>query len=114
VAPMFVRDKSIGIIAVGSSRAGEGYSKDDLEMFKNFAAQAAVSIENTQLYERLQERTWELSALSRPPSKLVTLTPSVTRRASPSMPWPLRSRWGSMGTRSRRYAWRVFCTTWAR
>ena len=55
VAPMFVRDKSIGIIAVGSSRAGEGYSKDDLEMFKNFAAQAAVSIENTQLYERLQD-----------------------------------------------------------
>ncbi len=55
MAPMLVRDKSIGIIAVGSSRGGEGYSKDDLEMFKNFAAQAAVSIENTQLYERLQD-----------------------------------------------------------
>ena len=55
MAPMLVRDKSIGIIAVGSSRGVEGYSKDDLEMFKNFAAQAAVSIENTQLYERLQD-----------------------------------------------------------
>jgi HD-GYP domain-containing protein (c-di-GMP phosphodiesterase class II) len=54
LAPMLVRDKVVGVLAVGSSEPGENYSKDELEMFKNFAAQAAVSIENTQLYERLQ------------------------------------------------------------
>ncbi len=54
LAPMLVRDKVVGVLAVGSSRPGENYSKDELEMFKNFAAQAAVSIENTQLYDRLQ------------------------------------------------------------
>ncbi len=54
VAPMLVRDRVVGVIAVGSTRAGEDYTRDELEMFKNFAAQAAVAIENTQLYERLQ------------------------------------------------------------
>lgn len=55
VAPMTVREKVLGILAVGSSRPGEDYGRDELEMFKNFAAQAAVSIENTQLYQRLQD-----------------------------------------------------------
>jgi HD-GYP domain-containing protein (c-di-GMP phosphodiesterase class II) len=55
VAPMLVRDQAIGVLAVGSSRQGAIYSQDDLEVFKNFAAQSAVSIENTRLYERLQD-----------------------------------------------------------
>lgn len=55
IVPMLVRDKSIGILTVGSSRTSEDFGRDDVEMFKNFAAQAAVSLENTQLYERLQD-----------------------------------------------------------
>lgn len=54
IAPMLVRDKVLGVLAVGSSRVGEDYSGDELEMFKSFAAQAAISFENIQLYERLQ------------------------------------------------------------
>jgi HD-GYP domain-containing protein (c-di-GMP phosphodiesterase class II) len=54
-APLTVRDKSIGVISVGTARRGETYSNDDLELFSNFAAQAAISVENTQLYERLQD-----------------------------------------------------------
>jgi len=50
-----VRDKAIGVISIGSSKVGERYSSDDIELFGNFAAQAAVALENTQLYERLQE-----------------------------------------------------------
>lgn len=53
IAPLKVRDKVIGIIAV-ASKPGAEYDRDDLELFASFAAQAAVSIENTQLYERLQ------------------------------------------------------------
>jgi HD-GYP domain-containing protein (c-di-GMP phosphodiesterase class II) len=55
VAPMLVRDKAVGVLAVGTRRPGESYSRDEVEMFKNFAAQAAVSIENVRLYQRLQE-----------------------------------------------------------
>lgn len=55
VTPMLVRDKAVGVLAVGTRRPGESYSKDEVEMFKNFAAQAAVSIENVRLYQRLQE-----------------------------------------------------------
>ncbi|MBU1943397.1 MAG: GAF domain-containing protein [Actinobacteria bacterium] len=54
-APLKVRDKGIGVIAVASSGPGETYSAEDLQMFDNFSAQVAVSIENTQLYDRLQD-----------------------------------------------------------
>lgn len=53
-APLKVRDKTVGVIGVAAGD-GERYTEDDLELFENFAAQAAVSIENTQLYERLQD-----------------------------------------------------------
>ena len=55
VAPMLVRDKVIGVLAVGSERKGENYDSDDREMFKNFSAQAAVAVENTRLYDSLQD-----------------------------------------------------------
>jgi putative nucleotidyltransferase with HDIG domain len=55
VAPMLVRDKVIGVIGVGSEHTGEIYGSDDREMFKNFSAQAAVAVENTRLYDRLQD-----------------------------------------------------------
>jgi putative nucleotidyltransferase with HDIG domain len=54
-APLLVRDKVIGVMSVATARPGEHYSKDEVDMFGNFAAQAAVSVENTQLYARLQE-----------------------------------------------------------
>jgi putative nucleotidyltransferase with HDIG domain len=54
-APLLVRDKVIGVMSVATARLGEHYSKDEVDMFGNFAAQAAVSVENTQLYARLQE-----------------------------------------------------------
>jgi len=54
-APLMVRDKAIGILSIASSQPREKYGKDDIEMFGNFAAQAAVTLENTRLYERLQD-----------------------------------------------------------
>jgi len=55
IAPMLVREKVIGVLGVGSQRKGENYDSDDVEMFKNFSAQAAVAVENTTLYDRLQD-----------------------------------------------------------
>jgi len=54
-APLSVRDKPIGVLAIASSKQGERYTEQDAELFGNFAAQVAVSIENTRLYERLQD-----------------------------------------------------------
>lgn len=54
-APLLVRDKVVGVMSVATAKPGERYSKDDVDMFGNFAAQAAVSVENTQLYARLQD-----------------------------------------------------------
>jgi len=53
-APLLVRDKVIGVMSVATAKPGEHYSKNDVDMFGNFATQAAVSVENTQLYARLQ------------------------------------------------------------
>jgi len=54
-APLMVRDKPIGVLGIASSKQGEHYADQDAELFGNFAAQAAVSIENTRLYQRLQD-----------------------------------------------------------
>ncbi|MBN2167852.1 MAG: HD domain-containing protein [Actinobacteria bacterium] len=55
IAPFLIRGKAIGMINLATGKKNERYGKEDLELFRNFAAQAAVSIENTQLYERLQD-----------------------------------------------------------
>ena len=54
-APLLVRDKVIGVISVATAKPGERYTQDEIDMLGNFAAQAAVSVENTQLYARLQQ-----------------------------------------------------------
>ncbi|MBN1290162.1 MAG: HD domain-containing protein [Actinobacteria bacterium] len=55
IAPFLIRGKAIGMMNLATGNRNERYGKEDLELFRNFAAQAAVSIENTQLYERLQD-----------------------------------------------------------
>lgn len=54
-APLLVRDKAIGVISVASSRKGEAYGREDMDLFGNFTAQAAVALENTRLYDKLQD-----------------------------------------------------------
>lgn len=53
--PLIARDELIGIINLGKKRKGEMYSHEDLELFTNFAAQAAVAIENARLYHEMQK-----------------------------------------------------------
>lgn len=55
IAPFLIRGKAIGVMNLATGSKDDRYGKEDLELFRNFAAQAAVSIENTQLYERLQD-----------------------------------------------------------
>jgi two-component system NtrC family sensor kinase len=53
--PLITRDELIGIINVGKKREGEMYSHEDLELFANFAAQAAVALENARLFQQMQK-----------------------------------------------------------
>lgn len=53
-SPLMVRDKPVGVMVVVRDEKEGTFDHTDLEVFSNFASQAAVAIENTQLYERLQ------------------------------------------------------------
>jgi GAF domain-containing protein len=63
-APLIVRDKGIGVLAVDSRRPG-AYSEEDGQLVFAFAAQAAVAIENARLFEEIQEHIARLEKTTR-------------------------------------------------
>jgi sigma-B regulation protein RsbU (phosphoserine phosphatase) len=54
--PMFLKDRLIGIINVGSKRSGKVYAREDIELLTAVGAQAAVAIENARLHAMEFER----------------------------------------------------------
>ena len=62
VVPMLAKDGPIGAIAVG--RAGCGpFPESQIELLKTFADQAVIAVENTRLFQELQARNRDLTAL---------------------------------------------------
>lgn len=57
------KGKLIGVIQVSNRRDGCPYTGDDVRLLTIFAAQAAAVIENTRLFQRLDQRARELSSL---------------------------------------------------
>lgn len=53
-APLKVKDKSIGVVKLGS-RSQLEYAAEDLKIFAALASQAAVAVENARLYENLKD-----------------------------------------------------------
>lgn len=53
-APLKVKDKSIGVVKLGSKSQME-YAAEDLKIFASLASQAAVAVENARLYENLKD-----------------------------------------------------------
>ncbi len=53
-APLAVRNSAIGMLAVSSAKP-DVYSQESLDLLQAFANQAAIAIENAQLYEKAQE-----------------------------------------------------------
>ncbi len=53
--PLLSRDRLIGILNLGHKENKEMYSTEDLEVLSTLANQAAVAIENAQLYENLKQ-----------------------------------------------------------
>lgn len=60
IAPLTIRNRTIGTIAVHNKRTGI-FNKTDLEVLCSFANQAAVAIENAQLYSDLLNARDEVS-----------------------------------------------------
>jgi signal transduction histidine kinase len=57
--PLLRHDTAIGAILVRRSHV-EPYSDDEIELLKTFADQAVIAIENTRLFEELEERNRDL------------------------------------------------------
>ena len=52
--PIKIKDRVLGTIELTNRRGGESFSIDDLEMLQSIANQAAVAIENANLYRDIQ------------------------------------------------------------
>ena len=65
--PMFLHDRLVGFINIGTKMSGRGYSQEDINLLSTVAGQAAIAIENSRLHktELEQERIKEELDLAR-------------------------------------------------
>lgn len=61
--PMIVMEELIGVLEVVNSRNKNGFTQHDLEIAAYLANQAAIAIDNRRLYDELERRIDELTAL---------------------------------------------------
>ncbi|HVI04211.1 MAG TPA: adenylate/guanylate cyclase domain-containing protein [Enhygromyxa sp.] len=84
-APLRSQDRVIGVLYVDNLTIPAVFSGEDLELLSAFAAQAAIAIENSRLYQRLQQEAVARNNLLRffPPTTIAQLMekPSLTVQA---------------------------------
>lgn len=54
-APLIARDKTIGIIVVDNPESGQGITQEQLHFLQLFANQAGMAVENSVLYNRIED-----------------------------------------------------------
>lgn len=59
--PLLVNNETLGIIEVLNKKDGRLFSRKDLSMLEIFAAEAAIAMSNSFLYEKLEQRARELN-----------------------------------------------------
>jgi signal transduction histidine kinase len=62
-APLIVKGEPIGVVQVLNKAEGERFDEDDLSLLTSFAAQSAIAIENTRLYQDLRRERDRLIAV---------------------------------------------------
>jgi len=65
LVPVRVKDNLIGVILLGPKRSQKMYTVDELELIYTVANQAAVTIENTRLYQEAKDRAEWIDMISR-------------------------------------------------
>jgi signal transduction histidine kinase len=60
IVPIISKAKLIGLLLFGPKRSGDIYTTEDIRIFEIVSKQAATSIENAKLYEKLQQQMEEL------------------------------------------------------
>lgn len=63
LVPMSIGKSRIGMVQVANRRDASGFSEDDMRLMSIFAAQAAIVVENANLYERERRYIAELANL---------------------------------------------------
>lgn len=59
--PLKVRNQIIGVVQVLNKISGQSFSKSEIKFLEALASQAAIAIENANLYEHLEERAEQLN-----------------------------------------------------
>jgi signal transduction histidine kinase len=54
--PIMAEDQVIGLIALKDERVREAYATDEIDLFRGVAAQMAITVQNSKLYDRMKER----------------------------------------------------------
>lgn len=62
-APLIARGRPIGVVQVLNKASGGRFDEDDLDLLTSFAAQSAIAIENTRLYQDLKRERDRLIAV---------------------------------------------------
>jgi len=60
--PLKVRNQTIGVVQVLNKIGGGTFTKTEIKFLEALASQAAIAIENTNLYEHLEERAEQLNS----------------------------------------------------
>ncbi|MCX6343681.1 MAG: GAF domain-containing protein [Armatimonadetes bacterium] len=63
VAPIVVRELTIGVVTVDNSRQQSTITPEDVELLTTFVSQAGIAVENARLYEAMEEKYAELNIL---------------------------------------------------
>ncbi len=53
-APLFVKGKVIGVLNINNKHTGEPFTQDDLSLLTTVAGQAAIAVENSNLYKDIR------------------------------------------------------------
>jgi len=63
VAPVVVRDESIGVVVVDNCLQGRPVEPASVDLLATFVSQAGIAVENARLYEAMEEKYAELNVL---------------------------------------------------
>jgi signal transduction histidine kinase len=100
VVPMRVKDRVLGVIEVINRKSGTSFTIEDQELLFAFASQAAVAVENSQLYtmtdQALAARVEELSVMQRIDRELNTSL-DVNRAMNITLDWAMRQSGATAG-----------------